>query len=103
MEKEGRTVILSTPEELLPLITEAVRAARYEDTADDGGRDDKKLLAPRDIEKEFGIPRRTLGYWRTMGIGPAFISFGKKVFYQRPVIEEFIASGRVNTIGYIDE
>ena len=28
METDGRTIIISTPEELFPLITEAVRLAR---------------------------------------------------------------------------
>ena len=34
MEIEGRTIILSTPEELLPLITQAVRTAEQGKTAD---------------------------------------------------------------------
>lgn len=98
MEFDGRTIILSTPEELLPLITEAVRLAGYaasmqntpEDTA-------KKLLAPKDVEREFGIHQKTLAYWRLEGIGPAYTSFGRRVFYERAVLEEYIAAGRIHT------
>ena len=57
MEIESRTIILSTPEELLPLITEAVRSAKIEssETSSDIPTQNKKLLAPKDVEKEFGI------------------------------------------------
>ena len=103
MEKEGRTVIISTPEELFPLITEAVRAARSENTADSGSRSDKKLLTPRDIEKEFGLHPKMLAYWRLEGIGPTYITFGRRVFYERPVFEDFVQSGRIQTTGYVDE
>lgn len=98
MEIQNRTIIISTPEELLPLITEAVRLAGYaapmqntpEDTA-------KKLLTPKDVEREFGIHQKTLAYWRLEGIGPAYTNFGRRVFYERAVLEEYIAAGRINT------
>lgn len=102
MEKEGRTVILSTPEELLPMITEAVRAAQCGQTAEDEGPCNKKLLTPKDIEKEFGIHRKMLAYWRLEGIGPTYITFGRRVFYERPVFEEFVLAGRIRTTGFVD-
>lgn len=98
MELDGRTIILSTPEELLPLITEAVRIAGYGKTADDTGVPGKKLLSPKDVEKEFGIRQKTLAYWRQECIGPAYTSFGRRVFYERAVLEEYIASGRIQTL-----
>lgn len=55
MEIEGRTIILSTPEELLPLITKAVRTAEQGKTTDAPDLPGKKLLAPKDVEREFGI------------------------------------------------
>ena len=55
MEIEGRTIILSTPEELLPLITQAVRTAEQGKTADAPDLTGKKLLAPKDVEREFGV------------------------------------------------
>ena len=97
MEIEGRTIILSTPEELLPLITEAVRAAGYGLMTEDSGSPIKKLLSPKDVEREFGIPQRTLAYWRQESVGPAYTSFGRRVFYERAVLEEYISSGRIHT------
>ena len=98
MEIEGRTIILSTPEELLPLITEAIRAAACTETVDSTGIPSKKLLAPKDVEREFGIHQKTLAYWRQESIGPAYTSFGRRVFYERAVLEEYIASGRIQTL-----
>lgn len=97
MEFEGRTIILSTPEELLPLITEAVRLAGYGKTQSDSEAPSQKLLAPKDVEREFGIRQKTLAYWRLEGIGPAYTSFGRRVFYERAVLEEYIAAGRIYT------
>lgn len=104
MEIEGRTIILSTPEELLPLITEAVRIAQSERTAPSYGStpQNKKLLAPKDIEQEFGIHRKMLSYWRMESIGPSYITFGRRIFYERDVFEEFVLSGRIQTTGYVD-
>ena len=51
MEFDGRTIILSTPEELLPLITEAVRLAGYAPTQNTPEDTAKKLLAPKDVER----------------------------------------------------
>ena len=97
MEIEGRTIILSTPEELLPLITEAVRAAGYGQTSDGSGGPIKKLLAPKDVERKFGIPQRTLAYWRQESVGPAYTTFGRRIFYERAVLEAYIVSGRIHT------
>ena len=95
MEIEGRTIILSTPEELLPLITKAVRTAEQGKTTDAPDLPGKKLLAPKDVEREFGIHQKTLAYWHMEGVGPVY--FGRRVFYERAVLEEYIASGRVQT------
>lgn len=97
MELESRTIILSTPEELLPLITEAVRLAGYEKTQNASEGSTKRLLAPKDVEREFGIHQKTLAYWRLEGIGPAYTSFGRRVFYERAVLEEYITAGRIQT------
>lgn len=97
MEFERRTIIVSTPEELLPLITEAVRAAGAEQKDSTFEGPAKKLLAPKDVEREFGIHQKTLAYWRQESIGPAYTSFGRRVFYERAELEEHIASGRIQT------
>ena len=97
MDSQGHTIILSTPEELLPLITEAVRAAGCGQSASISDNSHKRLLAPKDVEKEFGIHQKTLAYWRQESVGPAYTSFGRRVFYERAVLEEYIASGRIQT------
>ena len=81
METDGRTIIISTPEELFPLITEAVRLAGYENARNTSDCPNQKLLAPKDVEREFGIRQKTLAYWRQECIGPAYTSFGRRVFY----------------------
>ena len=97
METDGRTIIISTPEELFPLITEAVRLAGDENARNTSNGPTKKLLAPKDVEREFGIRQKTLAYWRQESIGPAYTSFGRRIFYERAVLEEYIASGRIQT------
>lgn len=67
MEIESRTIILSTPEELLPLITEAVRAAEHGKTAAAPDLPVKKLLAPKDVWKgNLAFPKRhyLTGVWK---------------------------------------
>ena len=93
----GQTALWLKPEELLPLITKAVRTAEQGKTADAPDLPGKKLLAPKDVEREFGIHQKTLAYWRMEGVGPAYTNFGRRVFYERAVLEEYIASGRVQT------
>ena len=104
MEVEGRTVIISTPDELLLLITEAIRSIKTEkiDAKYDVGSLNKKLLTPKDIEKEFGIHRKMLAYWRMEGIGPTYITFGRRIFYDRTEFEDFVASVKIKTTGYVD-
>lgn len=97
MTTEKHTIIISTPEELFPLITEVVRLADHETPLDTFEGPTKKLLAPKDVEKEFGIHQKTLAYWREECIGPAYTSFGRRIFYERAVLEEYIASGRIQT------
>ena len=97
MTTEKHTIIISTPEELFPLITEAVRLAGHEHPRNPSEGPAKKLLAPKDVEREFGIRQKTLAYWRQECIGPAYTSFGRRVFYERDALEEYIASGRIQT------
>ena len=97
MKVEGNTIIISSPDELFSLITEAVRAARCEHAEDASGSLRKKLLAPKDVEREFGIHQKTLAYWRQEGVGPAYTNCGRRVFYERAALEEYIAAGRIQT------
>jgi hypothetical protein len=108
MQTEGRVIIQAAPEELERLITSAVRAARLEEAENDDKSDDKpdqhkKLITPMDIQKEFGIHRKLLAYWRLRGSGPAYVTFGRRIYYERSVFEDFLASSRVQTTGWIEE
>ena len=100
MLTEKHTVIVTTPEELLPLLMEAVRAVEEERKADDVSPQGKKLLSPKDIEHEFGIHRKMLAEWRSEGIGPAYTTFGRRILYERAVVENYIISKRIKTSGY---
>ncbi len=101
MDMQGRTIILSTPEELLPLMLEALRTAGYEKRETIlAEQPAKKMLSPREIEQEYGIHRKMLAYWRNEGAGPAYTTFGRRIYYERADVEEFIAAGRIQTSGY---
>ena len=100
MLTEKHTVIVTTPEELLPLLMEAVRTVEEERKADDVSPQGKRLLSPKDIEHEFGIHRKMLAEWRSEGIGPAYTTFGRRILYERAVVENYIISKRINTSGY---
>lgn len=100
MLTEKYTVIVTTPEELLPLLMEAVRAVEEERKADDVGSQGKKLLSSKDVEYEFGIHRKMLAEWRSEGIGPVYTSIGRRILYERAVVENCIISKRIKTSRY---
>lgn len=97
MEIKGQIIILSTPEELLPLIIKAIRSVGYGTSSEFVTLPNKKLLSPKDVEQEFGIHHKTLAYWRQEGVGPAYTNCGRRVFYERAALEEYIAAGRIQT------
>jgi hypothetical protein len=101
---EAHTVVTMSPDELLELITSAVRASLRETPppSERSGKRSRKMLSPKDIEEEFGITSRLLMHWRQMGLGPAYTNFGKRVFYDRAAFEKFVAAGQVQTTGFID-
>ena len=103
MKIEGHTIILSSPQELIPIIIEAIRIAGVQAYPERESYDppNKKLLSPKDVEREFGIKRKMLHLWRIDGIGPAYINLGRRILYERQVIEEFIAAGRVKADSHI--
>lgn len=58
MLTEKHTVIITTPEELLPLLMEAVRAVEEERRDNNTLPQGRRLLSPKDVEREFGIHRK---------------------------------------------
>lgn len=61
-------------------------------------KSDNLLLSSRQIEEIYGIKKSLLHYWRTIGTGPAYTNVGRRIFYNRNDFEEFIASGRIQTM-----
>ena len=49
-----------------------------------------ELLDEQAFEAEYGQPRRTLQKWRVEGRGPRFLKVGRRVFYRRCDIEEWL-------------
>jgi hypothetical protein len=41
-----------------------------------------------------GVKRETLATWRSQGRGPAFVKIGRRVFYRRLDLHQFIAAQR---------
>ncbi len=57
----------------------------------------KKLLTGEEVQAEYGINARNLEGWRARGMGPEYTTIGRRVYYERSVIEDYIVAGRVNT------
>lgn len=100
MLSEKNIVIVTTPEELLHLLIEALREVDSERKFDDTNYQCKKLLSPKDVEHEFGIHKKMLADWRSEGIGPSYNMFGRRILYERSVIENYIVSKRIKTADY---
>jgi len=56
----------------------------------------KKLLTETEVEKLYGINKRTLQRERTFNTGIPYVKLGKRVRYQRTIIDQYIKD---NTIG----
>ena len=58
----------------------------------------KAQLNPGQVEKEFGLPKATLKYWRECSkdtgslVGPLFFNDGNVNLYQRKIVIEYINS-----------
>ncbi|MCQ2363751.1 MAG: helix-turn-helix domain-containing protein [Acidaminococcaceae bacterium] len=99
------TLIVTTPDDVKKAICEAVRSAIV-DLKEDLGvviRPQSKYLAPKDIALEFGLPTKLLQYWRSIGVGPHYSNLGRRVFYERAEFEEYVASGRIETLPFMGD
>ena len=56
----------------------------------------KKLLTETEVEKLYGINKRTLQRERTFNTGIPYVKLGKRVRYQRSIIDQYIKD---NTVG----
>lgn len=48
----------------------------------------KPMNTTKDIDAT-GISEGTLGYWRSMGVGPKFVKVGRTVFYPKETILDY--------------
>jgi hypothetical protein len=93
---EDRAIIVTSPGELAQIVTEAMRDAL--ESPELLRQQGKRLLSGREVEKEYGIAKRTLEHWRNEGTGPEYTTVGGRVLYERTLLEKFIAAGRVRPI-----
>jgi predicted site-specific integrase-resolvase len=93
MGTEGQTIIITTPQELSRIVAEALHSV----LAAPGFLmpSKRRLLSAREIADEFGISKRTLEHWRSLGTGPEYTTVGGRVMYDRVAFENFIAEGSV--------
>lgn len=60
----------------------------------------EETLKPLNTPKDFaacGVEEDTLAYWRTQGIGPAWVKFGKSVLYAKEDILECLRAHRYHS------
>lgn len=50
------------------------------------------LLTEAEAAELLRMPRNTLRYWRSSRRGPSFVAMGRRVFYRRSDLEDFIDS-----------
>ncbi len=50
----------------------------------------QKLLRPREIEKNYGISRKSLANWRSQGKGPKYLKLGRMVLYPQNEFENWL-------------
>lgn len=92
-------VAVMTPEQIQSVIDRAIECAL---TAVREKRPGKKLLSQKEVEAEYGISARNLERWRYEGVGPQYTTIGRRVFYERVVLDAYIVDGRVKTTGRAD-
>jgi hypothetical protein len=93
---EDRPITLTTPDDLERIVMKAMCSVleshgffKY---------NGKRLLSGREVEKEYGIAKRTLEHWRAEGSGPEYTTVGGRIMYERSRLEKFIAAGRVRPV-----
>ena len=92
-------IVVMAPQEVEALISRTIDSALSAFQATPRG---KELLTGPEVEAEYGIKARNLEGWRARGMGPAYTSIGRRVYYKRGDIEAFIESGSVRTSGRAD-
>jgi len=99
MKIDGKIIIITTKDELRNLIADAINSIGLESipVRETYDRPNKKYITPKDIHREYGIHTKMLHMWRLEGVGPAYVTLGRRILYERKVIEQFITSSQVKT------
>ena len=105
-QDDYQTVFLSTQEDfdrfLRPIIFDVFQSIDFAKLSSEV-LPQTKYMTSKNVGKEFGISEKTLEYWRTAGIGPDYIQVGKRIYYERKVLESFLKSCHVKTTGTIEQ
>ncbi len=92
-------IAVMTQEQIQAIVRQAIQQVL---PAVEAKRPGKKLLSGKEVEEEYGISERNLERWRGEGIGPQYTTIGRRVFYERAVLDAYIEAGRVRTTGRAD-
>lgn len=92
MENSHNGIILASYEDIQNMIITAVHQALKKYDFANGQEVDskKKYLTSKDVELEYGFTQKMLSYWRLEGMGPPYSVHGKRVFYERAALDEYI-------------
>jgi hypothetical protein len=86
-----------TIDDLYALIVNAIQSVKAQESSFGSG---KRLLSPKEVEREYGISLKILERWRATGVGPAYTNMGgRNIYYERTVLDAFLETMRVKTTG----
>ena len=91
---EDKVVIVTTEDVLERVVTKVMRSAL--ESPESFLQPGKRLLSGKEVEKEYGIAKRTLEHWRNEGTGPEYTTVGGRVMYERARLEKYITERRVS-------
>lgn len=57
----------------------------------------KRFLTAPEVAGEYPVATQTLARWRCDGSGPAFLRIGRKIAYDRQVLDEWFAAHSVRS------
>lgn len=86
-------IIVTSVEQLESIVTKAVTKVLPKQS----DIPKKRLLSAKEVEKEYGWSERTLERWRAEGVGPSYTITGRRIYYERNVLDQFIEAGRIKT------
>ena len=89
-------ITVMTPEQIQALVDRTIERVLAIVQAQ---KPEKKLLTSKDVEEEYGIFERNLERWRAEGIGPQYTTIGRRIYYERTILDTYIKAGRVNVAG----